>query len=47
MDKEDAIADFLKRIEHYRLTYETLDEDAEDKYSFMKIYDTGKVFELF
>ncbi|KAB7498449.1 6-phosphofructo-2-kinase/fructose-2,6-bisphosphatase 1 [Armadillidium nasatum] len=41
MDKEDAIKDFMKRIEHYRLTYEPLDEEKESIYSFMKIFDTG------
>ncbi|KAL7647596.1 UNVERIFIED_CONTAM: hypothetical protein RMT77_001196 [Armadillidium vulgare] len=42
MDKEDAIKDFMKRIEHYRLTYEPLDEEKESIYSFMKIFDTGR-----
>ena len=43
MEKEDAVKDFLKRIEHYRLFYEALDEEKETKYSFMKIYDAGNV----
>ncbi|XP_050685942.1 6-phosphofructo-2-kinase/fructose-2,6-bisphosphatase 1-like isoform X3 [Eriocheir sinensis] len=42
MEKEDAVKDFLKRIEHYRLIYEPLDEEKESKYSFMKIYDAGR-----
>lgn len=42
MEKEDAVKDFLKRIEHYRLHYEPLDEEKESKYSFMKIFDAGK-----
>jgi len=42
MEKEDAVKDFLKRIEHYRTFYEPLDEEKEAQYSFMKIYDTGK-----
>lgn len=44
MEKEDAVKDFLKRIEHYRISYETLDEDEESQYSFMKIFDAGKGF---
>lgn len=42
MEKEDAVKDFMKRIEHYRLFYEPLDEEKESKYSFMKIFDAGK-----
>lgn len=42
MEKEDAVKDFLKRIEHYRISYETLDEEEESQYSFMKIFDAGK-----
>ncbi|KAG0729292.1 6-phosphofructo-2-kinase/fructose-2,6-bisphosphatase 1 [Chionoecetes opilio] len=42
MEKEDAVKDFLKRIEHYRLFYEALDEEKESKYSFMKIFDAGR-----
>lgn len=44
MEKEDAVKDFLKRIEHYRLYYEPLDEEKESKYSFMKIFDAGKIW---
>lgn len=43
MEKEDAVKDFLKRIEHYRSSYESLDEEKETQYSFMKIFDAGKV----
>ncbi|XP_066980050.1 6-phosphofructo-2-kinase/fructose-2,6-bisphosphatase 1-like isoform X3 [Macrobrachium rosenbergii] len=42
MEKEDAVKDFLKRIEHYRITYEPLDEERESVYSFMKIFDAGR-----
>ncbi|XP_076058830.1 6-phosphofructo-2-kinase/fructose-2,6-bisphosphatase 1-like isoform X2 [Oratosquilla oratoria] len=42
MEKEDAVKDFHKRIEHYRGCYEELDEELEKTYSFMKIYDTGR-----
>ena len=42
MEKEDAVKDFLKRIEHYRSVYEPLDEEDEKNYSFMKIYDAGE-----
>ena len=43
MDKDDAIADFMKRIEHYRSNYEPLNEDIESNFSFMKIFDAGKL----
>ena len=43
MEKEDAVKDFLKRIEHYRTVYEPLDEDEEDNFSFMKIFDAGNL----
>lgn len=46
MEKEDAVKDFLKRIEHYRLFYEELDEEKESKYSFMKIFDAGNGCDL-
>lgn len=46
MEKEDAVKDFLKRIEHYRLFYEPLDEEKESKYSFMKIFDAGNTYSL-
>lgn len=46
MEKEDAVKDFLKRIEHYRLFYEPLDEEKESKYSFMKIFDAGNSHSL-
>lgn len=42
MEKEDAVKDFLKRIEHYRSMYEMLDEEKESQYSFMKIFDAGR-----
>lgn len=44
MEKEDAVKDFLKRIEHYRSMYEPLDEEKESQYSFMKIFDAGNTY---
>lgn len=41
MTAEDALNDFLQRIEHYMEQYQPLDEAAEDHLSFMKIYNTG------
>ncbi|GFU12519.1 hypothetical protein NPIL_661261 [Nephila pilipes] len=44
-DVEEALSDFMTRIEHYKKVYETLDEKNESKYSFMQIYNAGqKVF---
>lgn len=42
MDKDDAVNDFILRIKHYESLYETLDEELEAEYSFMKIFNTGE-----
>uniref|UniRef100_A0A2P2HVZ1 6-phosphofructo-2-kinase/fructose-2,6-bisphosphatase-like n=2 Tax=Hirondellea gigas TaxID=1518452 RepID=A0A2P2HVZ1_9CRUS len=39
---DDALKDFLQRIDHYKLQYQPLDEEKEDHLSFMKIYNTGE-----
>ncbi|CAG0879310.1 unnamed protein product [Darwinula stevensoni] len=42
MGIEERTQDFLKRIEHYREVYETLDEKEENHLSFMQIFNTGE-----
>ncbi|KRT86727.1 hypothetical protein AMK59_2739, partial [Oryctes borbonicus] len=42
MNKDDALMDFLKRIEHYQDRYQPLDEEKEKEVAFMKIYNTGE-----
>ncbi|XP_068988917.1 6-phosphofructo-2-kinase/fructose-2,6-bisphosphatase isoform X1 [Bombus flavifrons] len=42
MNKEEVLADFMLRIEHYREKYQPLDENQESDLSFMKIYNTGE-----
>jgi 6-phosphofructo-2-kinase/fructose-2,6-biphosphatase 2 len=42
VSNEDALKDFVQRIEHYQLAYEPLDEDREKDFSFMKIYNAGE-----
>nr|XP_045603387.1 6-phosphofructo-2-kinase/fructose-2,6-bisphosphatase-like isoform X1 [Procambarus clarkii] len=42
MTAEEALADFLQRIEHYMDMYQPLDEAQEDHLSFMKVYNTGE-----
>ncbi|KAA0202057.1 hypothetical protein HAZT_HAZT000630 [Hyalella azteca] len=42
MATEDAVSDFLKRIDHYCSRYETIDEENEKTFSFMKIFDAGR-----
>lgn len=42
MNKDAALTDFLKRIEHYEVRYQPLDEVQEKNVSFMKIYNTGE-----
>lgn len=42
MNKEEVLADFMLRIEHYQEKYQPLDENQESDLSFMKIYNTGE-----
>lgn len=42
INKDDAIKDFILRIQHYEAIYQTLDEELESDYSFMKIYNAGE-----
>lgn len=42
MNKEEVLADFMLRIEHYQEKYQPLDENYEKNLSFMKIYNTGE-----
>jgi hypothetical protein len=34
---DDVVADFRKRIKHYEMAYETIDEVDESEYSFIKV----------
>lgn len=38
---EEAVADFLQRIECYKATYEPLDEQLDSGLSYIKIFDVG------
>uniref|UniRef100_A0AAQ5Y3C8 6-phosphofructo-2-kinase domain-containing protein n=1 Tax=Amphiprion ocellaris TaxID=80972 RepID=A0AAQ5Y3C8_AMPOC len=40
-DKEEAVADFLKRIECYKLTYVPLDDSKDRSLSYIKIFNVG------
>ncbi|CAL8326252.1 unnamed protein product [Merluccius merluccius] len=40
-DKEEAVADFLKRIECYKVAYTPLDDDKDRNLSFIKIFNVG------
>ncbi|CAH8609321.1 unnamed protein product [Schistosoma intercalatum] len=42
IDKEEALKDFLKRIEHYEKRYESIDDDLDKDWSYIKIFDQGK-----
>ncbi|EYB90451.1 hypothetical protein Y032_0220g2531 [Ancylostoma ceylanicum] len=44
MTEEEAIEDFTKRIENYKLQYEPLDEEIDDDLSFIKVINAGKSF---
>ncbi|XP_076220214.1 6-phosphofructo-2-kinase/fructose-2,6-bisphosphatase isoform X1 [Aptenodytes patagonicus] len=39
--QEEVVADFLKRIECYKTTYEPLDEQLDSGLSYIKIFDVG------
>ncbi|XP_076328600.1 6-phosphofructo-2-kinase/fructose-2,6-bisphosphatase-like isoform X2 [Tachypleus tridentatus] len=41
MNKDEALQDFMKRIDHYKETYESLNENKETLLSFMKIFNAG------
>uniref|UniRef100_A0A8C7YVE3 6-phosphofructo-2-kinase domain-containing protein n=1 Tax=Oryzias sinensis TaxID=183150 RepID=A0A8C7YVE3_9TELE len=40
-DKEEALVDFLKRIECYQQTYIPLDDDTDRNLSYIKIFNVG------
>lgn len=42
MNKDEALRDFIQRIEHYQAIYQPLDEDYEPEYSFMQVYNAGE-----
>jgi len=42
MDKEDAIKDYLQRIQNYKDIYEPIHEEDEVHTSFMKVYNAGE-----
>ncbi|CAD5123982.1 DgyrCDS12288 [Dimorphilus gyrociliatus] len=44
MDKEKAVEDFQKRINHYEIFYEPLDEEHDRPLSFIKIFNQGEKF---
>ncbi|XP_071961672.1 6-phosphofructo-2-kinase/fructose-2,6-bisphosphatase 1-like isoform X2 [Antedon mediterranea] len=41
MNKEEAMNDFIKRIEHYKDAYEPLDDTLDNELSFIKIINVG------
>ena len=42
MDKEEALSDFLQRIEHYNEVYIPMAEEHESHLSFMKVVNAGE-----
>ncbi|VDM54012.1 unnamed protein product [Angiostrongylus costaricensis] len=44
MSEDKAKEDFLKRIENYKLQYESIDEEIDDELSFIKVINAGKSF---
>jgi broad specificity phosphatase PhoE/predicted kinase len=43
-DREQAVEDFKKRIEHYQKAYEPIDDAIDKGISFIKIYNQGEKF---
>ncbi len=41
-NKDEAIEDFKKRIEHYAIQYDPLDEELDKDLSFIKIFNQGE-----
>ncbi|XP_074646867.1 6-phosphofructo-2-kinase/fructose-2,6-bisphosphatase-like isoform X2 [Tubulanus polymorphus] len=44
VNKDTAVQDFLERIKHYEDTYEPLDEQFDDDFSYIKIYNQGEKY---
>ncbi|XP_052779616.1 6-phosphofructo-2-kinase/fructose-2,6-bisphosphatase-like isoform X8 [Mya arenaria] len=44
MDKNEAVKDFMKRIEHYSLNYQSLDYSLDKTLSFIQIFNQGERF---
>ena len=42
--QEEAVTDFLSRIQQYEKRYETIDDKTERNYSFIKIFNCGERF---
>lgn len=42
VDKDMALSDFLQRIEHYKSSYQKIDESDESDYSYMQIFKAGE-----
>ena len=42
MNTDNALTDFIQRIEHYKQSYESLDEEKENEFSFIKIFNAGE-----
>ena len=44
MDKEKAVEDFKKRIDHYKEIYQPIDEKEDNDLSYIKIFNQGEKF---
>lgn len=42
MKQDEALGDFMQRIDHYKETYQTLHEEIEKNFSFMQIFNAGE-----
>ncbi|XP_022298767.1 6-phosphofructo-2-kinase/fructose-2,6-bisphosphatase-like isoform X8 [Crassostrea virginica] len=44
MNKDEAVQDFMRRIEHYNSMYETLDHQIDKELSYIQIFNQGERF---
>ncbi|VDD95979.1 unnamed protein product [Enterobius vermicularis] len=44
MTEDEAKEDFLRRIEHYNIQYQPIDEEIDDDLSFIKVINAGRSF---
>jgi hypothetical protein len=42
--QEEAVSDFLSRIQQYEKRYETIDDKTENNLSYIKIFNCGERF---
>ncbi|VDP69644.1 unnamed protein product [Echinostoma caproni] len=47
MDKDEALMDFMKRMQHYGAQYVPIDDDLDKDWSYIKIFNQGQRYLFF